>query len=656
MWQTQFGSRQEIVGQTLRLDGEPYTIIGVMPEGFEFPDVETEFWTPLPLRPSEPGRIEVLPVIARLKEGVTVEQARSEADALIERLRQETSEDDPRHSGVQVHLGSLHEQTVGTVRPALMVLLAAVGFVLLIACANVANLLMSRAAGRGKEIAVRAAIGAGRLRLIRQMLTESLVLALIGGALGLVVAYWGIRVLRRLSPDDIPRLDEVAINPTVLLFTLGVAVVTAIIFGLAPALRTSRVDLTQSLKEGTGASPAGLRLFRRHRGRSVFAVLEIALAFVLLIGAGLMIRSFVILMQQDTGYDPRGVVTVRLNLPRSTYGQEQAWKSFYDQLLERVRSLSGAQNAGVVNVLPMVGARYVMGLQIEGRPPATRPEEMARADFRLVSPGYFQAMGIRLLQGRMITEQDGPDSPRVVVINQSLADEYFPDEDPIGKRVQVGEITGVVANVRQFGLDEEPTPEIYLSYRQAGGPLAQTLSGMSLVVRSGGGVDPLSLVPAIRSQVTAIDPDMPIDEILTMEQRVSNSVAGPRFYAALLGLFSALALILAASGIYGVISYSVSQRNAETGIRMALGARTEDISRMVLGEGLVLTLVGVGLGLAASFAATRVLSSLLFGVGTTDPTTFVGVALLLTLVTLMACYVPARRAARVDPSIALRYE
>ena len=414
--------------------------------------------------------------------------------------------------------------------------------------------------------------------------------------------------------------------------------------------------MTQSLKEGTGASPAGLQLFRRHRGRSLFAVLEIALAFVLLIAAGLMIRSFAILVQQDIGYDPRDVVTLRLNLPRSTYGQEQAWKAFYDQLLERVRELPGAQNVGVVNVLPMVGARYVMGLRIEGRPPATRPEEMARADFRLVSPGYFQAMGIRLLQGRVFIERDGAETPPVVVVNQSLADEYFPDEDPIGKRVQFGEIVGIVADVRAFGLDEEPTPELYLSYRQAGGPLEQTLSGMSLVVRSSGGTPPLNLVPAIRSQVTAIDPDMPIDEVLTMEQRVSNSVAGPRFYAALLGLFSALALVLAASGIYGVISYSVSQRTSETGIRMALGARTGDISRMVLGEGLVLTLVGVGLGLAASFAATRVLSSLLFGVGTTDATTFVGVAALLTSVTLVACYLPARRAAQVDPAIALRYE
>jgi putative ABC transport system permease protein len=488
---------------------------------------------------------------------------------------------------------------------------------------------------------------------MRQMLTESLVLALGGGGLGLLLAYWGVRLLVRLNPGDIPRLGEVSIDSTVLFFTLGVAIVTALFFGALPALRTSRVDLNRSLKEG--AETYGLGLFRRSRGRSLFAVAEIALALVLLVSAGLMTQSFVRLIQVDSGYDPRDTLTLSVNLPRSKYNQETVRKAFFDGLLERVHLLSGVQNAGIVNVLPLSRARFVLGLQIEGRPPVTRREDMPRADFRLVSPGYFQALGVPLVKGRLFSPQDGSGAPPVVVINQALADTYFPDEEPLGQRLQFGEIIGVVGDVRSFGLDSEPSPEVYLVYLQASGPLAGTLSTMYMVVRSRG-VDPLSLVPEIRAQVLTVDPEMPIDDVLTMEQRLSNSVAGPRFYTVLLGLFGALALILAISGIYGVVSYSVSRRTAETGIRMALGARAGDIVKMVLGEGMLLALIGVGGGLAASFAATRILSGLLFGVSATDMTTFIGIAVILTAIALLACYLPARRASRIDPVDALRYE
>jgi putative ABC transport system permease protein len=368
-----------------------------------------------------------------------------------------------------------------------------------------------------------------------------------------------------------------------------------------------------------------------------------------------MIQSFVRLIQVDTGYDPRDTLTLSVNLPRSKYSQATVQKAFYDGLLERIDQLSSVQKAGIVNVLPLSQARYVMGLQIEGRPPATRREDMPRADFRLVSPGYFQALGIPLVSGRLFEPQDVQGAQPVAVINQALADTYFPDEDPLGQHFQFGEIIGVVGDVRSFGLDSEPSPEVYLSYVQATGRLAGSLSTMVVVVRSRG-ADPLSLVPELIAQVRTVDPEMPIDDVLTLEQRIANSVAGPRFYAVLLGLFSALALILAISGIYGVVSYSVSRRTAETGIRMALGAKAVDIVKMVLSEGMLLALIGVVGGLAASYAATRILSGLLFGVSATDITTFIGVAVLLTTIALLACYVPARRASRIDPVDALRYE
>jgi putative ABC transport system permease protein len=548
----------------------------------------------------------------------------------------------------------LTEDIVGNVRPALLVLLGAVVFVLLIASANVANLLLSRAAAREKEIAIRSALGASRGRLVRQLLTESLLLAFVGGALGLLLALWGVEVLVALSPDRIPRLDEVRIDGRVLGFTLLISLASGIVFGLAPALYSSRLNLNESLKEGgRGATES----FGRRRLRSLLVCSEIALSLMLLISAGLMIKSFVRLQSVSPGFNPENILTMHISLAGAKYRETSRTVAFYQELLARVESLPGVQSAGIAYSLPPNLLEVSDSYAVEDHP-TTPGESDPIAPVNFVSESFFKTMGIPLVSGRFFTEADTADSPDVVIISEAMAKRYFGNESPIGKRFKQGgldrtgnpwrEIVGVAGDVNYSGLEAKPEPVYYL-------PQLQTaLRYMYMVVRSG--LDPASLAPAIRGEVWALDKDQPVARVRTMEELLSGSVSQPRFRTLLIGVFAGVALLLAAVGIYGVISYSVTQRTHEFGIRMALGARQGSILRMVVGQGLKLALVGTGIGLLGAYFATSVLSSLLFGVSATDTPTFVGISLLLTGVVLLASYVPARRATEVDPMIALRYE
>ncbi len=653
LWRSRYNSDPNILGKAVTLDGRSYSVIGVAPPGFDYPNA-TQIWCPLGWEPRRHNRYaRFFEVVARLKPGVTLRQAQAEMTALSNRIAQENPNSNKDWGAAVV---SLRDQLLGDFRLALLVLFGAVGLVLLIACANVASLLLARAGAREKEVAIRLAIGATRGRLLRQLLTESVLLALLGGVIGLLIAAWGADVLLKLNPVEIPRMDNLSVNGPILAFTLGVSLLTGLIFGVVPALNASRPDLNRTLKEGgRDSQTAGGRI------RSALVIAEVAIAMVLLVGAGLLLKSFVRLQRVDSGFNSANVLTFNLQLPASSYREWRQVSELYTQLIARLKSVPGAQSADATGFLPLESG-WPSGFLIQGRPPA--PGEETVAQHRPVSEGYFQTMGIPLLRGRQFGERDQADAPGVMIVNEALARRYFPNEDPVGKRIttlsrQYGplgrvmpaslemEVVGVVGDEKNSSLSKTAEPAIYIFHRQF------AYRSMSVVVRA---TAPLSLVNAVQNEVWALDRNLPVSNIKTMERRLGESIAQPRFSALLLGLFAALALLLAAVGIYGVVSYTVEQRTREIGLRMALGASAGDILKQVVGRGLALTLAGAGLGVFGAFGLTRLISGLLYGVRATDPAIFVAMPALLALVALMACYIPARRATKVDPMIALRCE
>jgi putative ABC transport system permease protein len=663
-WQQHFGGDANVVGHAVDLNNSRFTIIGVMPAGFSFPvqSQPTEVWVTTALdneRPVNPGSIMVARgylgwrVIARLKPGVRREQAQSEADVIAAGLAREFP-DINKDMGIGVR--PLLESLVGSLRPTLLLLLGAVGFVLLIACVNVANLLLERAISRQREIRVRLAIGAGRWRITRQLVTESVLLAGLGGIAGAVLAVWGTDLIVALSPEGLTRITETRVDARVLGFTGFISLATGVAFGFAPALIISGTNLAESLREGARGATASLHT---NRTRGLLVIVEVALALVLLIGAGLLIQSFVRLQQVALGFDPRNVLTFNVAMPADSNTSPRQIAGFYQQLTERLRALPGVIDASVVFQLPLSGSGATTGLTIEGHP--THPSDRPNGIIHIVDPEYFRTMGIPVLKGRAFTERDDLNSAPVLIINSTLARQHFPNEDPIGKRIAPGfstvpmndepgmrEIVGVVADVKHQNLHGPAQPEIYFAQAQ------MPMSAMTVVMRAAG--DARALQNAVRGVVQSLDKNAPVYSLRTVEDLVGRSVAAPRFNTLLLGLFAGVALILTAVGLYGVISYSVAQNIQQIGIRVALGAQSGDVFKLIVGQGTLLTLVGVVVGLGAAYGLTRLMSSLLYGVAANDPWTFVGVAVLLMFVAFIACYLPARRATRIDPVVALRYE
>ncbi|HKP86789.1 MAG TPA: ABC transporter permease [Blastocatellia bacterium] len=647
LWQRRFGSDGDIINKTIQLNDRSFTVVGVMPAGFQFPR-EVEIWIPITfgVRQTSVRRFHFLRPIGRLKPGVGIEQAQAEFTSIARRLAAAYPESN-RDYGAR--LISLTEQTVGDMRQPLLVLGSAVAFVLLIACANVANLLLARASARQKEVAIRAALGATRARLARQMLTESIILALAGGTLGLLVAWWGIAALVTLSSDNIPRVKEIGLDGRVLGFTLLVSLITGIVFGLIPALQSSRADLNETLKEGGRAAATAMGQWVRR----ALVVFEVAIALFVLIGAGLMVKSFLRLSEVDPGFKPANVLSMRIGLTQGRYPDPPRRIAFFQQLIHRIEALPGAEAVGTISHLPMSGQQEDTRFSIEGKP--DDPANPTYANARVASPDYFRALSIPLLKGRYFTDQDSMNAPRAIIISNAFAEEFFPGEDPVGQHLSIdvgepwkGEIVGVVGDIRHNGLAVEPWREMYVNQYQT--PLAE----MNLVVRATG--NPAQLTPAIRGEVQALDKDVPVHNVRTMDDLVSESVARPRFRTLLLAIFAAIAMTLAAVGIYGVMSYYVTQRTHEIGIRMALGASSADVMRMIVGQGMALALSGVGLGLVGAFLLTKLISSLLYQVSASDPVTFAVISSALVAVALLASYVPARRATKVDPLVALRYE
>ena len=659
LWQREFAGAKNVLGKSLTLNGRTITVVGVMPRDFEFPGganmipglqfaTKNDIWMPLAMTEQERTNQGSLnqALLGRLKPGVTISQAENELRTIETSLPLGTV-------GYTVNLVPLQKQMVGNIQRLLLVLLATVAFVLLIACANVANLLLARASSRRKEMAIRGALGAGRLRILRQLLTESMLLSLLGGLLGFLVAIWGTPMLVSLIPEKVPRIHEINVDLRVLGFALLTSIVTGIVFGLAPALQASRVDLNESLKESARGTTGGLR---QNRLRAFLIVSEVSLAVVLMIGAALLTKSFVRLTDVKPGFDPSHTLTMEVSLPTlpsSKYANEQEQAAFFQQVLDRLNHSPGVTAAGAVLSLPLTGAEESTDLFIEGRPRPTA-DQRAEADYTVVTPDYFRALQIPFLRGRQFSDRDGKDAPGVIIINEALAHRYWPDGDPLGQRLTVGfeksprEIVGIVASVKQSTLSAGARPAMYLPHLQL------PTGGMSIVIRTNG--DPMSLAALARTQIHSVDPTIPVTNTRTMDEIFSASVAQQRFSMLLVGVFGALAVILAAIGIYGVMGYAVTQRKHEIAVRMALGAKTNQVLKLILKDGLVLASLGVAIGLAGAFALTRLMSSLLFEVKPTDAQTFIAVSALLIFVALLACLIPARRATKVDPLVALRYE
>jgi predicted permease len=663
LWQRRFGADPRTVGQTLLLNGNSYTIVGVLPPQFIFPIREAELAVPL-APDADPWRsartsTNFLRAIARLKPGVTLAQAEADLTSIAGRMRQQYPAANENKNKLGVTLTPLNDVVVGDYRHALWMLLGAVGFVLLIASINLASLSLARASTRHREMAIRTAHGATRWRLVRQMTTENLLLALTGGLIGLLLAWWGINFLLALSPAGMPRLSEVGLDARVLIFTLAVSLLAGSIFGILPAVKASRIDLNEELKSGGRAGNDGTG---RNRVRSFLVVAEIAISLVLLLSAGLLIKSFSRLQEVRPGFESENLLAVRLSLPKTRYANRDALISFDDQLQPLLEGLPGVSAVGAVSALPLSGTRASIEFTIEGRP--SPQNEVWMSDYRIASTGYFRAMKIPLLRGREFSEQDKAHTTPVAIISETLARRFWPDGDPVGARISIDdnnqgprpvEIVGVVGDVKHLSLEDEPTPHLYLPLRQLheDGVVWMTNNQYWLIRSS---VSPLSLASAVQREIRKVDPDVPASNIKTMEQYLSTSVSPRRFNLWLLTVFAAAALVLATVGIYGVMSYSVAQRTREIGVRMALGAQRSDIFRMVVGHGMLLAVTGLAAGLVGALALSRLMGGLLYQVSTTDPATYILLTLFLLLVTLVACLVPARRATKVDPIVALRYE
>jgi putative ABC transport system permease protein len=664
-WQEKFGGDASVVGRAVALNNVRFTIIGVMPAGFRFPiqPQPPEVWITTALdneRPKGPGAIMEARgyrgwrVIGRLKSAVTVEQAQSEAEVIAANLAAQFPDD---NKDMAIGVRPLLESVVGNMRPTLLLLLGAVAFVLLIASVNVANLLLERAISRQREIRMRLALGASGSRIVRQLLTESVLLAGLGGIMGTMLAFWGTNLIVALSPEALTRVAETEVDARVLAFTALISLATGVAFGLAPALLISKTNLAESLKEGRRGATASVQA---NRTRSLLVIAEVALALVLLVGAGLLINSFVRLQQVAPGFDPRQVLTFNVAPSADRTSTPQQIADFYQELTGRLRVLPGVVDASVVFQLPLGGTAANTSVAIEGRP--VHPSDRPMAVIHMIGPEYFRTMGIALVKGRQFTERDDLKAAPVLIVNDALARLYFPNEDPIGKRIAPGfstveipdddsgmrEVVGVVADVKHQNLQGPPQPEIYFAQSQ------MPMSAMTVVVRAAG--DPRALQRAVRGVVQSLDRNAPMYGVRTVEELLDRSVATPRFTALLLGLFAAVALILTTVGLYGVISCSVAENTQQIGIRVALGAQSSDVLKLVVGQGIVLTIAGVVIGLGAAYGLTRLMSNLLFGVGSTDPWTFTGVAVLLICVACLACYLPARRAMNVDPMVALRHE
>jgi predicted permease len=648
LWQRRFGGDPDVVGQRVDLDGSQYNVVGIMPAGFQYPR-GAEIWTPLALNDNQTQMRDAhfLQVIARRRPSASLAQVRAEMESIAGSLAQQYP---ATNKNWTVNVVPLHEDEVGQVRTTMLLLMSAVGMVLLIACANVSSLLIARGAARRFEITIRSALGAGRRRIVRQLLTESVLLAGLGGSLGLLLALWSTDALLALSPSEIPRIQMINVDRYALGFTLAVTLLAGLIFGILPAVQAAQVNPNESLKEGgRSASAASKRIF------GALVVSEIALALIVLVGAGLLLNSFLRLLRVEIGIQTANLLTVEVNLPSARYSGNDYYAqrvNFYRQVIERIGALPGVASAGAIDSLPLSGDQRGWTFRKEGQTLA--PSERPVAGFQVATTDYFRTMGMPIRRGRGFVESDRDGSPQVMIINESFARTFYQNEDPIGRRIiirdrpETREIVGVVSDIRHFGPGADPRPEMYVPYNQL------AVGAVPLVVRTK--LDPEAMISAVRGEIQAVDRQVAIGNVRTMTQMMSAAIAERRFALLLVGGFAALALLLAAVGIYGVMSYSVAQRTREIGIRIALGAQSRDVLRLIIRQGLSLALIGILAGLVGAFALTRLMRDMLYGVKATDPLTFITIALFLAFIMLLACWIPARRAAKVDPMIALRYE